>query len=82
MLDNYALRWKIIVYVNDERSNLNTMNITLKSSRSCDMLDLEETFRGLVLGIHFPRLSNMVQQQKKVCKDLWYVWFKSIQGKL
>jgi hypothetical protein len=46
------------------------MNITLKSSRSCDMLDLEETFRGLVLGIHFPRLSNMVQQQKKVCKDL------------
>jgi hypothetical protein len=34
------------------------------------------------LGIHFPRLSNMVQQQKKVCKDLWYVWFKSIQGKL
>jgi hypothetical protein len=49
------------------------MNITLKSIISCDMLDLEETFRALVLGIHFPRLANMVQQQEKVCKDLRHV---------
>jgi hypothetical protein len=46
------------------------MNITLKLIISCDMLDLEENFRALVLGIHFPRLANTVQQQKKVCKDL------------
>ncbi len=58
------------------------MNITLKSIISCDMLDLEETFRALVLGIHFPRLANMVQQQEKVCKDLRHVWIKSIQRKL
>ncbi len=61
LLDNYALRKKIIVYVKDEGSNLNTMNITLKSIVSCDMLGLEECLKALVLGIHFPRLANMLQ---------------------
>ncbi len=43
-LDNYALRKKIIVYVKDEGSNLNTMTTVLKSIVSCDMLGLEESF--------------------------------------
>jgi hypothetical protein len=50
-----------IVYVKDEGSNFNTMDITLKSIVSCDTLGLEESLRALVLGIHFPRLANMVQ---------------------
>ncbi len=41
LLDSYALRRKIIAYVKDERSNLNTKTTTLKSIVSCDMLGLE-----------------------------------------
>jgi len=44
LLDNYALRRKIIVYVKDEGSNLNNMTIALKSIVSCDMLGLKESF--------------------------------------
>jgi hypothetical protein len=68
LLDNYALRRKIIVYVKDEGSNLNTMNITLKSIISCNMLGLEKKFRALILGIHFPRLTNMLEYRKKFAK--------------
>jgi hypothetical protein len=36
ILNNYALRKKIVVYVKDEGSNMNTMIATLKSVvRSC-----------------------------------------------
>jgi hypothetical protein len=55
------VRKKIIVYVKEEGSNLNTMNITLKSIVSCDMLGLEESLRALVLDIYFPRLANMLE---------------------
>jgi hypothetical protein len=82
LLNNYALRWNFFVYVKDEGSNLNIMNITIKSIVSCDMLGLEESFRALVFGIHFPRLANMLQTQEKVCKDLRYVWIKFVQGNL
>jgi hypothetical protein len=44
LLDNYALRRKIITYVKDEGSNLNNMITTFKSIVSCDMLGLEEIF--------------------------------------
>jgi hypothetical protein len=68
LLDNYALRRRIIAYVKDEGSNFNIMIITLKSIVSCDMLGLEEIFRALVLDVHFPRFSNMLQQRKKFAK--------------
>jgi hypothetical protein len=41
------------------------MIIALKSIVSCDMLGLEESFKALVLGIHFPRLVNMLQTEEK-----------------
>jgi len=44
LLDSYALKKKIIVYVKDEGSNLNTMTTTLKSVVTCDVLGLEEIF--------------------------------------
>ncbi len=44
LLDNYALRRKIIIYVKDEGSNLNTMTIALKSIINCDLFGLEEKF--------------------------------------
>jgi hypothetical protein len=46
------------------------------------MLGLEESFKALVLGIHFPRLVNMLQIEEKVCKDLGYVCIKFVQGNL
>jgi hypothetical protein len=44
LLNSYALRRKIIVYVKDAGSNLNTMTTTLKSIVTCDVLGLEENF--------------------------------------
>jgi hypothetical protein len=49
LLDNYALRRKIISYVKDEGFNLNIMTTTLKSIVSCDMLGLE----GICFGHAF-----------------------------
>jgi hypothetical protein len=42
LLGKYDLRKKIIVYVKNEGSNLNTMTITLKSTISCDVLGLTQ----------------------------------------
>jgi hypothetical protein len=44
------------------------MIIAIKSILSCDMLGLEESFKALVLGIHFPRLVNMLQIEEKFAK--------------
>jgi hypothetical protein len=40
----YGLRNKIIVYVKDEGSNLNTMTIALKFVVKCEVLGLDENF--------------------------------------
>jgi len=58
------------------------MIIAIKSIVSCDILRLEDSFKALVLGIHFPRLVNMLQIEEKVCKDLGYVCIKFVQGNL
>jgi hypothetical protein len=44
LLGKYDLRKKIIAYVKNEGSNLNTMTITLKSIVSYDILGLAEKF--------------------------------------
>jgi hypothetical protein len=64
LLDNYALKRKIIVSIKDERSNLNNMITTLKSIVSYDMLGLENSFQGTSFKHAFPRLANMLQQRK------------------
>jgi hypothetical protein len=55
LLDSYALKKKIIAYVKDEQSNLNTMTTTLKSIVSYDMLGLEESFQGTCFGHAFSK---------------------------
>ncbi len=40
LLGKYNLREKIVSYVKDEGSNLNTMTITLKSIVNCNILGL------------------------------------------
>jgi hypothetical protein len=60
LLDNYALRRKIIAYVKDEGSNLNTMITTLKSIIICDMLFWRKAFKAFVLVMHFLKLANIL----------------------
>jgi hypothetical protein len=44
LLDANGLRNKIITYVKDEGSNLNTLTSVLKFAVKCETLDLEESF--------------------------------------
>jgi hypothetical protein len=82
LLDSYALRRKIIAYVKDEGSNLNTMTTTLKSIVSCDLLGLEESFQGTCFGHAFSKACQYATIEEKVCKDLQYVSIKFAQGDL
>jgi hypothetical protein len=82
LLDSYALRRKIIAYVKDEGSNLNTMTTTLKSIVSCDMLGLEESFEGICFWHAFFKACQYVTTKEKICKDLQYVSIKFVQGDL
>jgi hypothetical protein len=82
LLDNYALRKKIIVYVKDEGSNLNTMITTLKSIVSCDVLGLEEIFQGIYFGHAFSKAYQYVTIEELFCKDLRYVSIKIAQRDL
>jgi hypothetical protein len=44
LFDQYGLRNKIIAYVKDKGSNLNTMTTALKSIVKCEALGLNENF--------------------------------------
>jgi hypothetical protein len=44
LLDAYGLRNKIITYVKDEGSNLNTLTSAFKSVVKCETLGLKESF--------------------------------------
>jgi hypothetical protein len=65
LLDQYGLRNKIIAYVKDEGSNLNTMIIALKSIIECEILGVNEVFRVLVLAMLSPKHANMLLLTKK-----------------
>jgi hypothetical protein len=56
----YGWRKKIIAYVKDERSNLITMTITLKSIIKCEVIDLNENFQDTCFGHVFLRHVNML----------------------
>jgi hypothetical protein len=81
LLESYALKRKIIIYVKDEGSNLNTMTIALKSIVSCDMLGLEESFQGNCFGHAFLKLANMLQQ-RNFFVDFYNMCQSSCQKKL
>jgi len=44
LFDQYGLRNKIIAYVKDDGSNLNTMTIALKSFENCEVFNLDGIF--------------------------------------
>ncbi len=55
LLDAYGLRNKIITYVKDEGSNLNTLTNALKFVVKCEALGLEESFQGTYFGHGFSK---------------------------
>jgi hypothetical protein len=61
LLDAYGLRNKIIIYVKDEGSNLNTLTNALKFVVKCETLSLEENFWESSFGHVFLMHANMPQ---------------------
>ncbi len=79
LLDAYGLRNKIITYVKDEGSNLNTLTNALKSIIKCETLGLEESFQGTCFGHVFSKACQYATIDNKVCKNLKYVSIKYAQ---
>ncbi len=68
LLDANGLRNKIITYVKDEGSNLNTLTNALKSIVKCKILDLEESFQGTCFDHVFSKTCDMPQSMTKFVK--------------
>jgi hypothetical protein len=74
LLDAYGLRNKIISYVKDEGSKLNTLNNVLEFVVKCETLGLEESFQGTYFGHVFSKACQYATTDDKVCKNLKYVY--------
>jgi hypothetical protein len=70
LLDRYCLKKKIIAYVKDEGSNLNTMINVLKFVVCCETLGLEESFQGYCFGRAFFKAYHYAKTKNKMCKNL------------
>ncbi len=81
-MDKYGFKKKIIAYVKDEESNLNVMIITLKAVVNYEPFGLENNFQGICFGHVFSKACQYGTEEEKVCKDLKYVYIKSIQAYL
>jgi hypothetical protein len=64
ILHAYELRKKIITYVKNEGSNLNTMTSVFKYIVNVELWALRKPFKGHVLGIFSPKLANMLRLMK------------------
>ncbi len=82
LLEKYNLSKKIIVYVKDERFNLNIMTFAWKIVISWDSLGLEESYQGICFGHAFSKACQYAIANDKVYKDLTYVFIKIAQGNL
>jgi len=65
ILDAYSLRNKIITYVKDECSNLNTLINVFKYVVKCEASCLEENFQRIVFVMFFSKLANMLSLMRK-----------------
>jgi len=55
LLDSYGLSKKLIAYVKEEGTNLNSMNTNFKFVVNCEVLGLEESFKGTSFGHAFSK---------------------------
>jgi hypothetical protein len=68
---------KLFDYVKDEGANLNTMTIALKSTISCETLDVMESFQGTCFEHVFSSVSQYAIVEDFFFKGLKYVSIKS-----
>ncbi len=68
LLDSFGLLDKVIVYAQDESSNLNMLTNALKSIVSCFPLILHAPFVGLCLTMQCERQFNMPLMMQKFVK--------------
>jgi len=73
------LRKNSIVYLKDERFNLNTMNVIWKAIVRGDILDLAENYWGTCFGHAFSKAYQYVTIDENIYKDLTYVYIKTMQ---
>jgi hypothetical protein len=77
LLDQYGLKNKIIAYVKDEGSNLNTMIIVLKSIVKCEIFGLDKKFQGSCFDHAFSKACQYVIINKKKLQES-QVYFNQI----
>jgi hypothetical protein len=65
LLGAYGLKNKIIAYMKDEGSNLNTLTNVLKSIVKCETLGLKENFQGTCFGHVYSKTHDMLQLTTK-----------------
>jgi len=80
LLDKYGLRKKIIVYGLTKRWGVkfNAMTIVLYVVVNCESFGLKESFQGTCFGHVFSKACQYDTTKENVCKDLKYVFIKSI----
>jgi len=76
LLDKYGLKKKIIVNVKDEGSNFNAITTILV--QNCESFGLKESFQGTCFRHVFSKACQYGIVEEKVCKDLKYVYIKSL----
>ncbi len=76
ILDAYRLKNKIITYVKDKCSNLNTLTNVLKYVVKCEASCLEENFQGTCLRHVFFKAYQYATTNEKVCRSLKYIYIK------
>jgi hypothetical protein len=69
ILEKYNLKKKIIFYVKDERSNLNTMIVALKVVISYNNLSLEESYQSTCFGHAFSKAYQYATMEIFFCKN-------------
>ncbi len=79
LLRKYNLREKIIAYVNNESSNLNTMTGVLEFVINCNILGFQGSFQGPHFGHAFSKTYRYVTKNEKGLK---YISIKTTQFNL
>jgi len=76
LLDAYGLRNKIIIYVKDEGSNLNTLTNALKFVVKCETFKFRRKLLGILFWSCFSDACQYATNDEIFCKNLKYVSIK------
>jgi len=77
-LEKFGFTLKVLCYVKDEGTNLETMTITLKSTISCEVLNLLTPFVATCFGHATSKVAKYATIDYKVSKDLGVVNIKYV----